>query len=299
MNFPSIEHTVGHTPLVRLKRLPGNTSNVILVKLEGNNPAGSVKDRPALNMILKAEQRGEIRPGDTLVEATSGNTGIALAMAAAMRGYRIKLIMPANQSQERKDAMAAYGAELIEVSKEEGMEGARDLALAMQARGEGIVLDQFSNPDNPAAHYETTGPEIWQGTEGRITHFVSSMGTTGTIMGTSRYLKEQNPEVRIIGLQPSEGSAIPGIRRWPEAYLPSIFDRSRVDEVVDMSQSLAEDTMRRLAREEGISCGVSSGGAVAAALQLSERVENAVIVAIVCDRGDRYLSTGVFTADRE
>ncbi|MEY1661435.1 cysteine synthase CysM [Isoalcanivorax beigongshangi] len=298
MNFPSIEHTVGHTPLVRLKRLPGNTSNIILVKLEGNNPAGSVKDRPALNMILKAEQRGEIRPGDTLVEATSGNTGIALAMAAAMRGYRIKLIMPANQSQERKDAMAAYGAELIEVSKEEGMEGARDLALAMQARGEGIVLDQFSNPDNPAAHYETTGPEIWQGTEGRITHFVSSMGTTGTIMGTSRYLKEQNPEVRIIGLQPSEGSAIPGIRRWPEAYLPSIFDRSRVDEVVDMSQSLAEDTMRRLAREEGISCGVSSGGAVAAALQLSERVENAVIVAIVCDRGDRYLSTGVFTADR-
>lgn len=294
MNYPSIESTVGNTPLVRLKRLPGNTSNVVLVKLEGNNPAGSVKDRPALNMISKAEARGDIKPGDTLIEATSGNTGIALAMAAAMRGYRMKLIMPANQSQERRDAMAAYGAELISVSPEEGMEGARDLAQAMAARGEGKVLDQFANPDNPLAHYETTGPEIWRDTDGRITHFISSMGTTGTIMGVSRYLKEQNPAVRIIGLQPTDGAQIPGIRRWPEAYLPSIFDASRVDEVVDMDQHTAEETMRRLAREEGISCGVSSGGAVAAALQLSQRVENAVIVAIVCDRGDRYLSTGVF-----
>lgn len=295
MNYPSIESTVGNTPLVRLKRLPGDTTNVVLVKLEGNNPAGSVKDRPALHMISQAEARGDIKPGDTLIEATSGNTGIALAMAAAMRGYRIKLIMPANQSQERRDAMAAYGAELISVSPEEGMEGARDLAQAMAARGEGKVLDQFANPDNPLAHYETTGPEIWRDTGGRITHFVSSMGTTGTIMGVSRYLKEQNPAVRIIGLQPTDGAQIPGIRRWPKAYLPSIFDASRVDEVVDMDQYTAEDTMRRLAREEGISCGVSSGGAVAAALQLSQRVENAVIVAIVCDRGDRYLSTGVFT----
>ena len=295
MNYPSIESTVGNTPLVRLKRLPGDTTNVVLVKLEGNNPAGSVKDRPALHMISQAEARGDIKPGDTLIEATSGNTGIALAMAAAMRGYRIKLIMPANQSQERRDAMAAYGAELISVSQEEGMEGARDLAQAMAARGEGKVLDQFANPDNPLAHYETTGPEIWRDTGGRITHFVSSMGTTGTIMGVSRYLKEQNPAVRIIGLQPTDGAQIPGIRRWPKAYLPSIFDASRVDEVVDMDQYTAEETMRRLAREEGISCGVSSGGAVAAALQLSQRVENAVIVAIVCDRGDRYLSTGVFT----
>ncbi|MCK0537694.1 cysteine synthase CysM [Alcanivorax quisquiliarum] len=295
MNYPSIESTVGNTPLVRLKRLPGDTTNVVLVKLEGNNPAGSVKDRPALHMISQAEARGDIKPGDTLIEATSGNTGIALAMAAAMRGYRIKLIMPANQSQERRDAMAAYGAELISVSPEEGMEGARDLAQAMAARGEGKVLDQFANPDNPLAHYETTGPEIWRDTGGRITHFVSSMGTTGTIMGVSRYLKEQNPAVRIIGLQPTDGAQIPGIRRWPKAYLPSIFDASRVDEVVDMDQYTAEETMRRLAREEGISCGVSSGGAVAAALQLSQRVENAVIVAIVCDRGDRYLSTGVFT----
>lgn len=296
MDFPGIESTVGNTPLVRLKRLPGETSNVILVKLEGNNPAGSVKDRPALNMIMKAEARGDIRPGDTLIEATSGNTGIALAMAAAMRGYRMRLIMPANQSQERRDAMAAYGAELISVSKEEGMEGARDLAQAMQARGEGKVLDQFANPDNPLAHYESTGPEIWRDTHGRITHFVSSMGTTGTIMGVSKYLKEKNPEVRIIGLQPTDGASIPGIRRWPKEYLPSIFDASRVDEVVDMDQQTAEETMRRLAREEGISCGVSSGGAVAAALQLSQRVEHAVIVAIVCDRGDRYLSTGVFSA---
>nr|WP_111657099.1 cysteine synthase CysM [Isoalcanivorax indicus] len=294
--YPNIESTVGNTPLVRLQRMPGDTSNVILAKLEGNNPAGSVKDRPALNMIMKAEARGEIRPGDTLIEATSGNTGIALAMAAAMRGYRIKLIMPANQSQERRDAMAAYGAELISVSKEEGMEGARDLAQAMQARGEGRVLDQFANPDNPLAHYETTGPEIWRDTGGRITHFISSMGTTGTIMGVSKYLKEQNPDIEIIGLQPTDGAQIPGIRRWPKEYLPSIFDISRVDRVVDMSQQMAEDTMRRLAREEGIFCGVSSGGAIAAALQLSREVENAVIVAIVCDRGDRYLSTGVFRA---
>jgi len=297
MTYKTIESTVGHTPLVRLQRLPGNTTNTILVKLEGNNPAGSVKDRPALNMIIKAEQRGEIKPGDTLIEATSGNTGIALAMAAAMRGYRMKLIMPANQSQERRDAMAAYGAELISVTKEEGMEGARDLAQAMQARGEGRVLDQFANPDNPLAHYESTGPEIWEETGGAITHFVSSMGTTGTIMGCSQFFKEKNPEIQIVGLQPTDGASIPGIRRWPEAYLPSIFDAARVDRVVDMGQDLAERTMRRLAREEGIFCGVSSGGAVAAALQLSEELENAVIVAIVCDRGDRYLSTGVFNAE--
>lgn len=297
MTYKTIESTVGHTPLVRLQRLPGNTTNTILVKLEGNNPAGSVKDRPALNMIIKAEQRGEIKPGDTLIEATSGNTGIALAMAAAMRGYRMKLIMPANQSQERRDAMAAYGAELISVTKEEGMEGARDLAQAMQARGEGRVLDQFANPDNPLAHYESTGPEIWQETDGKITHFVSSMGTTGTIMGCSQFFKEKNPEIQIVGLQPTDGASIPGIRRWPEAYLPSIFDAARVDRVIDMGQDLAERTMRRLAREEGIFCGVSSGGSVAAALQLSEELENAVIVAIVCDRGDRYLSTGVFNAE--
>ena len=294
MKTKTIETTVGNTPLVRLQRLPGNTSNTILVKLEGNNPAGSVKDRPALNMIVKAEQRGDIRPGDTLIEATSGNTGIALAMAAAMRGYRIKLIMPANQSQERRDAMAAYGAELISVTAEQGMEGARDLAKAMEARGEGRVLDQFANPDNPLAHYETTGPEIWRDTHGEVTHFISSMGTTGTIMGCSRYLKEQNPAVQIIGLQPTEGSQIPGIRRWPKAYLPSIFDAARVDQVIDMDQATAEQTMRRLAREEGIFCGVSSGGSVAAALQLSQTLENAVLVAIICDRGDRYLSTGVY-----
>ena len=293
MTYKTIESTVGHTPLVRLQ----NTTNTILVKLEGNNPAGSVKDRPALNMIIKAEQRGEIKPGDTLIEATSGNTGIALAMAAAMRGYKMKLIMPANQSQERRDAMAAYGAELISVTKEEGMEGARDLAQAMQARGEGRVLDQFANPDNPLAHYESTGPEIWEETGGAITHFVSSMGTTGTIMGCSQFFKEKNPEIQIVGLQPTDGASIPGIRRWPEAYLPSIFDAARVDRVIDMGQDLAEHTMRRLAREEGIFCGVSSGGSVAAALQLSEELENAVIVAIVCDRGDRYLSTGVFNAE--
>ena len=294
MDYPTIETTVGNTPLVRLKRLPGETSNTLLAKLEGNNPAGSVKDRPALNMIRQAEARGEIKPGDVLVEATSGNTGIALAMAAAMRGYRLKLIMPANQSQERKDAMRAYGAELIEVTREEGMEGARDLAQAMQARGEGRVLDQFANADNPLAHYHSTGPEIWRDTNGKVTHFVSSMGTTGTIMGVSAFLKEKNPDIQIIGLQPTEGSQIPGIRRWPEAYLPRIFDRSRVDRVMDIDQQLAEQTMRRLAREEGICAGVSSGGAIAASLQLSEELENAVIVAIVCDRGDRYLSTGVF-----
>ncbi len=295
MSYPTIADTVGNTPLVRLQRMPGNTSNVVLVKLEGNNPAGSVKDRPALSMISRAEARGEIRPGDTLIEATSGNTGIALAMAAAIKGYRMILIMPANQSQERRDAMAAYGAELISVTQAEGMEGARDLALKMQAEGLGKVLNQFGNMDNPQAHYEGTGPEIWQQTGGRITHFVSSMGTTGTIMGTSRYLKEQNPAIEIIGLQPADGAQIPGIRCWPEEYLPTIFDRTRVDQVIDIPQVAAEETMRRLAREEGIFCGVSSGGSVWAALELSKHVENAVIVAIICDRGDRYLSTGVFT----
>ncbi|PQA44064.1 cysteine synthase CysM [Amnimonas aquatica] len=294
MSYPTIADTVGNTPLVRLQRMPGDTGNVVLVKLEGNNPAGSVKDRPALSMITQAERRGQIRPGDTLIEATSGNTGIALAMAAAIKGYRMILIMPANQSQERKDAMAAYGAELISVSQAEGMEGARDLALQMQAEGKGIVLNQFGNMDNPLAHYEGTGPEIWRQTGGKITHFVSSMGTTGTIMGTSRYLKEQNPAIEIIGLQPIDGAQIPGIRRWPEEYLPTIFERERVDQVIDIPQAAAEETMRRLAREEGIFCGVSSGGSVWAALELSKQVENAVIVAIVCDRGDRYLSTGVF-----
>ena len=294
MDFPTIESYVGNTPLVRLQRLPGNTSNCVLVKLEGNNPAGSVKDRPALSMITRAEARGEIQPGDTLIEATSGNTGIALAMAAAMKGYKMKLIMPAHMSKERKLAMSAYGAELIEVSKESGMEGARDLAQQMQAQGLGKVLDQFGNADNPEAHYGSTGPEIWQQTAGRVTHFVSSMGTTGTIMGVSRYLKEQNPGVQVVGLQPAEGAQIPGIRRWPEAYLPKIFEASRVDVVMDIQQAEAEQTMRRLAKEEGILCGVSSGGAVAAALKLCETLENAVIVAIICDRGDRYLSTGVF-----
>lgn len=294
MDFPTIEAFVGNTPLVRLQRLPGNTSNTILLKLEGNNPAGSVKDRPALSMISRAELRGDIQPGDTLIEATSGNTGIALAMVAAIKGYRMILIMPDNSTAERKASMAAYGAELILVSREEGMEGARDLALKMQAEGKGKVLDQFGNPDNPLAHYTSTGPEIWQQTGGTITHFVSSMGTTGTIMGTSRYLKEKNPAVQIIGLQPSEGAQIPGIRRWPEAYLPKIYERDRVDGIVSMPQPLAEQTMRELARKEGIFCGVSSGGAVAAALELSQQVENAVIVAIICDRGDRYLSSGLF-----
>lgn len=295
MQFPTIENTVGNTPLVRLQRLPATNSNTILVKLEGNNPAGSVKDRPALSMISKAEARGEIVPGDTLIEATSGNTGIALAMVAAIKGYKLILIMPANASQERRDSMTAYGAELIEVSEAEGMEGARDLAKQMEAEGKGKVLDQFGNPDNYAAHYEHTGPEIWRDTNGRITHFVSSMGTTGTIMGVSRFLKEKNPHVQIIGLQPMEGAKIPGIRRWPEAYLPKIFERQRVDRIIDISQQDAERTMKALAREEGICCGVSSGGAVFAALQLSRTVENAVIVAIICDRGDRYLSTGVFS----
>ncbi|HHX6232946.1 TPA: cysteine synthase B [Pseudomonas aeruginosa] len=291
---PTIADCVGNTPLVRLQRLPGETSNTLLVKLEGNNPAGSVKDRPALSMITRAELRGDIRPGDTLIEATSGNTGIALAMAAAIKGYKMILIMPDNSTAERKAAMTAYGAELILVSKEEGMEGARDLADKLQREGRGKVLDQFANGDNPEAHYHSTGPEIWQQTGGSITHFVSSMGTTGTIMGVSRYLKEQNPAVQIVGLQPMEGSAIPGIRRWPQEYLPKIYDASRVDRVVDMHQDEAEDIMRRLAREEGIFCGVSSGGAVAAMLRLSRELENAVLVAIICDRGDRYLSSGVY-----
>jgi cysteine synthase B len=293
MEYPTIDKFIGNTPLVRLQRLPGETSNRVLVKLEGNNPAGSVKDRPALSMILHAEERGDIRPGDTLIEATSGNTGIALAMVAAIRGYRMVLIMPENMSAERRAGMKAYGAELILV---EGMEVARDLALQMQADGKGRVLDQFSNPDNPLAHYESTGPEIWRDTGGEITHFVSSMGTTGTIMGTSAYLKTQSSEVQIVGVQPQEGSSIPGIRRWAEAYLPKIFDPARVDRTIDVSQAEAEETMRRLAAEEGIFCGVSSGGAVAAALRLSAEVENATIVSIICDRGDRYISTGVFPA---
>ncbi len=292
--YASVEDLVGGTPLVRLKRLPGETSNIVLGKLEGNNPAGSVKDRAALSMIAEAESEGRIAPGDTLIEATSGNTGIALAMVAAVKGYRLRLIMPANQSEERKGAMKAYGAELIDVSAAEGMEGARDLALAMEAKGEGVVLNQFANPDNPAGHFGSTGPEIWEQTRGKITHFVSSMGTTGTIMGVSRYLKEKNPEIQIIGLQPVEGSQIPGIRRWPEAYLPKIFDSRRVDRVMDISQDESEQMMRRLAQEEGIFAGVSSGGAIAAALRLSMEVERATIVAIICDRGDRYLSTGVF-----
>ncbi len=292
--FPTIEDYIGNTPLVQLQRLPGDTSNIILCKLEGNNPAGSVKDRPALSMIQQAELRGDIQPGDTLIEATSGNTGIALAMAAAIKGYKLILIMPDNSSAERKSSMTAYGAELICVTKEQGMEGARDLAQQMEAAGRGRVLDQFANLDNPDAHYLGTGPEIWQQTHGRVTHFVSSMGTTGTIMGTSRYLKEQNPLVQVIGLQPGEGAQIPGIRRWPKAYLPKIFDPARVDQVLDIGQQEAEDTMRALARREGIFCGVSSGGAVAGALRLSAQLENAVIVCIICDRGDRYLSTGLY-----
>ncbi len=294
VHYPTLADCIGNTPLIRLQRLGGATSNTLLVKLEGNNPAGSVKDRPALAMIERAERSGRIQPGDALIEATSGNTGIALAMVAAIKGYRMLLIMPDNSTAERKAAMTAYGAELILV---ESMEAARDLALEMQAQGKGIVLDQFSNQDNPSAHYQTTGPEIWQQTQGQITHFVSSMGTTGTIMGVSRYLKEQNPEVQIVGLQPTEGATIPGIRRWPAAYLPSIFDPSRVDQVVDMGQHTAEDCMRRLAREEGIFCGVSSGGAVAAMLEVSKSVENAVLVAIICDRGDRYLSSGIYASE--
>jgi len=282
---------------VRLQRLPGDISSRILVKLEGNNPAGSVKDRPAMNMIRGAEERGEISPGDTLIEATSGNTGIALAMAAAIKGYRMKLIMPDNMSVERRASMRAYGAELILVSREQGMEGARDLALEMERQGRGKVLDQFSNPDNSDAHYRSTGPEIWRDTAGSITHFVSAMGTTGTIMGTSRYLKEQDPEIQIIGVQPAEGASIPGIRRWSEAYLPKIFDSSRVDAEMDVTQAEAEETTCRLAREEGIFAGISSGGAVAVAIRLARDLDNALIVAIICDRGDRYLSTGVFPSE--
>jgi len=296
----TLEDCVGNTPLVHLQRLPGETNarrnNIILAKLEGNNPAGSVKDRPALSMIRKAEERGRIKPGDTLIEATSGNTGIALAMAAAMRGYRMILIMPENQSVERCQTMRAFGAELLLTPRAGGMEAARDLADRMMAEGKGIVLDQFANPDNPLAHYEGTGPEIWRDTGGRITHFVSSMGTTGTIMGCSRFLKEQNPAVQIIGCQPEEGSQIPGIRKWPEAYLPKIYDGTRVDRVESVSQGQAEEMARRLASEEGIFAGISSGGAMVVALRIAGQVENAVIVSIVCDRGDRYLSTGVFPA---
>ncbi|MDD3610410.1 MAG: cysteine synthase CysM [Halothiobacillaceae bacterium] len=296
LKIDTLEGCVGNTPLVQLQRLGVGRGNRLLVKLEGNNPAGSVKDRPALSMIQHAQARGDIRPGDTLIEATSGNTGIALAMVAAMKGYRMRLIMPDNLSIERRQSMRAYGAELVLVSRAQGMEGARDLALEMQARGEGKVLDQFSNPDNPLAHYESTGPEIWQGTQGEITHFVSAMGTTGTIMGVSRYLKEQNPAVQVIGVQPAEGAQIPGIRRWPAEYLPRIFDPRRVDRLIDVAQAEAEDTTRRLATVEGLLAGISSGGALAAALRLAEEVENATIVSIVCDRGDRYFSTGVFPA---
>jgi cysteine synthase B len=294
MTFPTIESFVGNTPLVRLQRLPGQNSNTILVKLEGNNPAGSVKDRPALSMIQHAEARGEIKPGDRLIEATSGNTGIALAMAAAIKGYRITLIMPDNMSAERRASMKAYGAEIILTPAAGSMEAAIDLARKMEANGEGRILDQFANPDNPRAHYEGTGPEIWRDTQGTITHFVSSMGTTGTIMGTSKFLKEKNPAIRIVGVQPEGESKIPGIRRWPQEYLPKIFEPSRVDRIIEVDQHSAEETTRALAAREGIFAGVSSGGAVYAALQLAKEVENAVIVAIVCDRGDRYLSTGVF-----
>jgi cysteine synthase B len=295
--WKTIDDTVGNTPLVRLKRLPGATTNVVLCKLEGNNPAGSVKDRPALWMIRKAEERGRIKPGDTLIEATSGNTGIALAMVAAMRGFRMILIMPDDLSAERRASMTAYGAQLILTpASKGGMEYARDLAQQMQAEGKGIVLDQFANPDNPLSHYETTGPEIWRDTSGKITHFVSSMGTTGTIMGVSRFLKEKNPAIRIIGCQPEEGSKIPGIRKWPEAYLPKIYDSARVDRIEPVSQADAEAMARRMAEEEGIFAGISSGGALAVALRISKEVKNAVIVCITCDRGDRYLSTGVFPA---
>ncbi len=294
MAYQTLESTVGNTPLVQLQRLPGDTSNTLLVKLEGNNPAGSVKDRPALGMIKHAEARGDIKPGDTLIEATSGNTGIALAMAAAMQGYKMVLIMPQHMSSERRAVMKAFGAELVLVSKESGMEGARDLAKQMEGQGKGTVLDQFSNPDNPRAHYEGTGPEIWRDTHGEITHFVSAMGTTGTIMGVSKYLKEQNPAIEIVGVTPAEGASIPGIRRWPEAYLPAIYSDERVDRTLEVEQVDAERTTLALAAREGIFAGVSSGGAVAAALQLSKQVENAVIVVIICDRGDRYLSTGVF-----
>lgn len=295
-NYPTLESFVGNTPLVRLQRLPGDTSNIVLCKLEGNNPAGSVKDRPALNMIRCAEARGEIQPGDTLIEATSGNTGIALAMAAAIKGYRMVLIMPEHMSAERRGLMKAFGAEIILVSREGSMEAAIDLAREMEARGEGKILDQFSNLDNPLAHYQGTGPEIWRDTQGKVTHFVSSMGTTGTIMGTSRYLKEQNDAIQIVGVQPKDGASIPGIRRWPQEYLPKIFDPNRVDRIIDVDQDEAEETTRQLAAQEGLFCGISSGGATCAALKLSQQLENAVIVTIICDRGDRYLSTGVFPA---
>ena len=293
--YPTIESTIGHTPLVRLQRMLVNPNSVVLAKLEGNNPAGSVKDRPAMSMIREAEARGLIKPGDTIIEATSGNTGIALAMAAAIRGYRLILIMPSHMSSERKLSMAAYGAELIEVTQSEGMEGARDLAAQMATAGEGIVLDQFANPDNPLGHISSTGPEIWEQTHGEVTHFVSSMGTTGTIMGVSSFLKAKNPEIQIVGLQPIEGSQIPGIRRWPEAYRPKIFDAAAVDRVVDVSQLTAEETMRRMAREEGIFAGVSSGASIATAIEIAESQDNVTVVAIVCDRGDRYLSTGVYS----
>ena len=297
MQYPTIEDFIGNTPLVRLQRLPGETSNTILVKLEGNNPAGSVKDRPALSMIQRAEARGDIQPGDTLIEATSGNTGIALAMAAAIKGYRMVLIMPETMSAERRASMKAYGAELVLVSKEASMEGARDLAMQMEREGKGKLLNQFANEDNPLAHFHSTGPEIWRDTHGTVTHFVSSMGTTGTIMGTGRFLKTMNADIQIVGVQPAtQADQIPGIRRWTPEYLPEIFHRNEVDREIDMGQAEAEDTMRRLASEEGIFCGVSSGGAVAAALRLSQDVDNAVIVAIICDRGDRYISTGVFPA---
>jgi len=292
--YKTLDDFVGNTPLVALQRMNPNPSNTILLKLEGNNPAGSVKDRPAYSMILRAEQRGQIKPGDTLIEATSGNTGIALAMVAAMRGYKMVLVMPENQSIERRQSMKAYGAELVLTPKDGSMELARDVAMKLQAEGEGIVLDQFGNSDNPLAHYEGTGPEIWRDTAGKVTHFVSSMGTTGTIMGTSRYLKEQKPDIQIIGVQPEEGAQIPGIRKWPEEYMPSIFDAKRIDELRYVSQKHAEDTTRKLANTEGIFAGISSGGALYTALQLSKEVNNAVIVTIVCDRGDRYLSTGVF-----
>lgn len=292
-SYPTIEAFIGRTPLVRLQRIPGESSNTILVKLEGNNPAGSVKDRPVVSMIQQAQLRGDIMPGDTLIEATSGNTGIALAMVTAILGYRMILIMPENSSAERRASMKAYGAELVLT---DGMESARDLALQMQKEGKGKVLNQFGNFDNPLAHYESTGPEIWADTEGEVTHFVSSMGTTGTIMGTSRYLKEQKPAIQVVGVQPAEGASIPGIRRWPQAYLPEIFEPERIDMTIDVTQDEAETMMRRLAAEEGIFAGVSSGGALAAAMKISEQVENAVIVSIVCDRGDRYISTGVFPA---
>ncbi len=298
MDFPTLEAFVGNTPLVRLQRLPDPArGNEVLVKLEGNNPAGSVKDRPAMSMIRHAEARGEIRPGDTLIEATSGNTGIALAMAAAIRGYRMVLIMPEHMSVERRAVMRAFGAEIVLVPRADGMEGARDLAARMQAEGRGHVLDQFANPDNPRAHYEGTGPEIWRDTGGRVTHFVSAMGTTGTIMGTGRYLKERSPSLQVVGVQPGEGAQIPGIRRWPQAYLPRIYDPAGVDRILEVTQREAEETTRLLAAREGIFAGVSSGGAVAAALRLAQELEGAVLVAIICDRGDRYLSTGVFPAD--